>query len=199
MIQLDPEFRDRGKYAIVEKANILQKNKDTLAQAHALVVSLLEELDEPFMEATMKRCEVLNRMKQWKDSLSVCGQVVRSKEHKDNYSWNGAAVGWAFFYQAQGYENTAQFALAREAYDNCIGAWQHLPIVTSANAVNATNTQRQLRTAHFNRGDIRCGGLCGGDFSFGMRKEFGECNGYPPEHISSSSCSLSSRDLLRVD
>jgi tetratricopeptide (TPR) repeat protein len=160
VISLDPEFEGPGRLAMVSKADILKRKPEGLSTALQLMVTLAEELDQPFYEGVMKRCELLARMQKWADAIPLCGDIIDSP-HKDDYSWNDDALGWAYFYRAQAYEAQHSFKQARTDYDGCIASWAHLPPLNKGNVVNATVAQRQLRTAHFNRADLRCAGQCG--------------------------------------
>ena len=49
---------------------------------------------------------------------------------------------------------------ALEDYNESLDSWSYIPDVTTANIHDHTQTQRQVRTVHFQRADLLCGMAC---------------------------------------
>jgi hypothetical protein len=74
--------------------------------------------------------------------------------------WFDGGLGWAYFYRGQAHEKLLEMKEALEDYNESLDSWNYIPDVTPANLKDHTQTQRQIRTVHFQRADLLCGRLC---------------------------------------
>ena len=119
-----------------------------------------------------QRCELLSMNQQWSEAEDMCGSVIESDKELD-VDWFDGGLGWTYFYRGQALEKQGKLVPALKDYNECIEAWAYLPDVTNVNVNEASWTQRQLRTAHFQRGDLACAGFCGGEQIGAMRSQLG--------------------------
>lgn len=71
--------------------------------------------------------------------------------------WFDGGLGWVYFYRGQAHENLLEMKEALDDYNESLEAWNYVPDVTAGTIHDHTQVQRQVRTVHFQRGDLLCG------------------------------------------
>lgn len=94
-----------------------------------------------------------------KQTSEICVRCVRVKTDLER-EWFDGGLGWVYFYRGMAHEKLLEMKEALDDYNESIDSWNFVPELTTANIHDQTPTQRQIRTAHFQRGDLLCGMPC---------------------------------------
>ena len=162
-VELDPDFENAGKMAMLHKGQILLK-VGKLVESEKTLTTVMQEVDTSFPEAMGLRGQVYFKQGKYNAAVDQLDSVISIDSDSTEIA------GWAYRWRAEAKLKQDDYVGGLDDYDKCIETWDALAKLTRSNAINATLTQRELRTIVFNRADLRCAGFCGGENAAKVQK-----------------------------